>query len=244
MLEIKNLTIEVGEKTILKDINLEIEKGDVSILFGPNGSGKTTLMRAVMGFSGYDLKRGEILYNGRKLNGLSIDERVKLGIGIMYQNPPKVRGVRLSQIAEFLSKDKKKINDLAERLSLTEHLSREVNLDFSGGEMKRSELFQILLQDPDLLFLDEPESGVDIENISIMGRVLNEYLKKEGKSAFVVTHTGYIMDYIPAKEGCVMIDGKLWCVGEPREIFESIRESGYEKCKNCPWLDRKVSGKG
>jgi Fe-S cluster assembly ATP-binding protein len=233
LLEIKNLTVEAAGKTILKDINFEIEKGDKVILFGPNGSGKTTLIKTIMGFSGYKIKSGEIIFNSKKFNGLSTDERVKLGIGIMYQHPPKIRGVKLSQIAGFLSKDKKEIETLSNRLSLSEHLNRDINMDFSGGEMKRSELFQIILQNPDLLLLDEPESGVDLENISIMGDVLDKYLREEGKSALIITHTGYILDYIATKKGCVMIKGKLWCVGNPKEMFKSIREGGYEKCKEC-----------
>jgi Fe-S cluster assembly ATP-binding protein len=233
LLEIKNLTVEAAGKLILKDVNFEIEKGEKAILFGPNGSGKTTLIKTIMGFSGYKIKSGEIIFNGKKFNGLTTDERVKLGIGIMYQHPPKIRGVKLGQVANFLSKDKEKIEDLSAKLSLIDHINRDINLDFSGGEMKRSELFQVVLQDPELLLLDEPESGVDLENISVMGEVLNDYLKTEGKSALIITHTGYILDYIAAKKGCVMIGGELWCVGDPKEMFKSIREGGYEKCKEC-----------
>ena len=186
-----------------------------------------------MGLSGYHIKEGVIRFKGEIINNLSIDERVKRGLGIMYQQPPAIRGVRLYQLAEFLSKDKKIISNLSNRLSLKEHLKREVNLDFSGGEMKRSELFQLILQDPDFLLLDEPESGVDIDNISLMGHVLNDYLKKEGKSALIITHTGYILDYVEAKRGCVMIDGQLWCMGEPKDMFKVIRRFGYEECKVC-----------
>lgn len=233
MLEVRNLSVEIGAKEILKDISLVINKGEIAVLFGPNGSGKSTLLKMIMGLSGYNKTAGEIILKGRKIDGLSTDERVKLGLGIMYQHPPKIRGVKLNQIVSFLSKNQKEIEDLSERLSLKEHLNRDINLGFSGGEMKRSELLQIILQDPDLLLLDEPESGVDLENISIMGDVLNNYLKKENKSALIITHTGYILDYIKAKRGCVMINGKLWCVGSPKEMFESIRKSGYEKCKEC-----------
>ncbi|MCX5702044.1 MAG: ATP-binding cassette domain-containing protein [Candidatus Omnitrophica bacterium] len=233
MLEVRNLSVEIGAKEILKDISLVINKGEIAVLFGPNGSGKSTLLKMIMGLSGYNKTGGEIILKGRKIDGLSTDERVKLGLGIMYQHPPKIRGVKLNQIVSFLSKNQKEIEDLSERLSLKEHLNRDINLGFSGGEMKRSELLQIILQDPDLLLLDEPESGVDLENISIMGDVLNNYLKKENKSALIITHTGYILDYIKAKRGCVMINGKLWCVGSPKEMFESIRKSGYEKCKEC-----------
>ena len=233
MLELNNLTVEADNKTILKDVNLSVDEGEVMVLFGPNGSGKTTLIKTIMGLSGYRIKEGVIRFKREVMNSLSVDERVKKGLGMMYQHPPKIRGVRLYELAKFLSDDKKLVADMAEKLSLKEHLERQINLDFSGGEMKRSELFQLVLQNPDFLLLDEPESGVDIENISLMGRVLDGYLKGKSKSALIITHTGYILDYIEAKRGCVMMDGRLWCVGSPKEMFEVIRKYGYEECKVC-----------
>ena len=233
MLKVENLTVEIGEKDILKDISLEIGKGEVVILFGPNGCGKTTLLKTIMGFSGPKIKSGKITFKDKVLNSLPTEERVKLGIGLMYQHPPKIRGVKLEQMAQYLSRDKEKALELTERLSLQNHLTRDVNVDFSGGEMKRSELFQVILQDPELLLLDEPESGVDIENIGVMGGVLNAYLKEKGKSALIITHTGYILDYVQAKRGCVLLDGQFWCVGDPKEMFQAIKESGYDKCKEC-----------
>jgi Fe-S cluster assembly ATP-binding protein len=233
MLKVQNLTVAIGGKEILKDISLEIGKGEVVILFGPNGCGKTTLLKTIMGFSGPELKSGKITFNDKVLNGLPTEERVKLGMGLMYQHPPKIRGVKLQQLAQYLSKDKEKTSELSAKLTLREHLDRDVNVDFSGGEMKRSELFQVILQDPELLLLDEPESGVDIENIGIMGGVLNEYLREKGKSALIITHTGYILDYVRAERGCVLLDGQFWCVGDPKEMFQAIKESGYDKCKEC-----------
>ncbi|MFA6384025.1 MAG: ATP-binding cassette domain-containing protein [Candidatus Omnitrophota bacterium] len=233
MLEVNNLSVQVGGKTILKDINFNIKKDVPAVLFGPNGSGKSTFLKAIMGFEGYKIAKGDIVFKGQRINDKSIEDRVKMGMGIMYQHPPQIRGVKLAQIAHFLSDDRKHIADLTTRLSLTEHMERDINMGFSGGEMKRSELFQILLQDPDLLLLDEPESGVDLENISIMGKVLNEFLNMPGKSALMITHTGYILDYVRSDNGCVMIEGKLWCVGNPKEMFTSIRKFGYDKCKEC-----------
>ncbi len=233
MLNIKNLTIGIGDKDIIKNVNLSLKEAEVMVLFGPNGSGKSTLIKTVLGFSGYTIKEGEIEFNSKNLKDLSIDQRVKLGIGIMYQHPPKIRGVRLRQLAEFLSNDKDKIDHLAEELSLEDHLDREINLGFSGGEMKRAELFQILLQRPSLLLLDEPESGVDIENISIMGKALDGYLKESKAQAFIITHTGYILDYVDATTSSVMVDGHISCSGHPRKIFKSIQEHGYDKCREC-----------
>jgi len=235
MFKVEELRVRVNGKDVLNDINISIDKGEVLILFGPNGSGKTSLLKTILGFSGYTIERGKILFEGKVLNQLPTEERVKLGIGIMFQHPSKIRGVRLEQIAEFLAGDRGEIEKLADKLSLKDHLNREINLDFSGGEMKRSELFQVLLQKPKLLLLDEPESGVDIENISIMGEVLNQYLKETNASALIITHTGYILDYVDANKAYVLIDGKIWCEGNPREIFESIRKDGYEKCKECEW---------
>jgi Fe-S cluster assembly ATP-binding protein len=233
MLEVKDLCVNIGEVRILENINFSIHDDNPAVLFGPNGSGKSTLLKVIMGFEGYTVTSGEIVFKGKVLNGMSIEERVKMGLGIVYQHPPQIKGVRLSQIAQFFTKDRARIDELAQMLSLTEHLQRDINHGFSGGEMKRSELFQILLQDPDLVLLDEPESGVDLENISIMGRVLNDFLKKPGKFALMITHTGYILDYVQSDNGCVMIDGRLWCVGNPKGMFENIKKFGYEKCKEC-----------
>jgi Fe-S cluster assembly ATP-binding protein len=233
MLEIKKLFVNIGGKPILNGINLSIKKGEVVILFGPNGSGKSTLIKTIAGFSGYSVTGGSITLNGKSVLEIPTEARVRHGLGIMFQHPPVIRGVKLQQVARYLCKDEAKIDDLAGKLSLRGHLARDINFGFSGGEMKRSELFQLMLQNPDMLLLDEPESGVDLENISIMGKVLDKYLKQEGKSALIITHTGYILDYVKATRGCVMIDGRFWCAGDPKEMFRNIRSKGYEHCKVC-----------
>jgi len=235
ILRIENLTVEVASQKILKNINLTIEEEIAMILFGPNGSGKSTLIHTIMGFSGYKIVEGDIFFKGKSIKNLSIDERARLGIGVMFQRPPKIKGVSLKDIAYFLSSQEEKIEELIQHLSLKSLFHRDLNYDFSGGELKRSELFQVILQKPKLLLLDEPESGVDIENISIMGGVLSNYLKEHHVSSLIITHTGYILDYIEAEKGCVMIDGEIVCMGHPHEIFESIKSSGYERCRKCQW---------
>ncbi len=232
-LEVHSLSVGVGDKRILSDIELTIGEGRVFVLFGPNGSGKSTLLKTIMGISGYEILSGKILFEGKVINDLPIDERARLGISMMFQHPPKVRGVKLSQVARMLCKDEKKIQKYVELLNLGYLFDRDLNVDFSGGEMKRAELLQIVLMQPKLILLDEPESGVDIENISIMGKVLDEYLKESGASCFVITHTGYIIEYIEATDGCLMLNGNLYCVGDPHKLFETIRDYGYEKCKEC-----------
>ena len=233
LLEVKNLAVSVAEKQILQGVDLEIAQGQVLVLFGPNGSGKSTLLKTVMGIGGYSVSGGDILFEGQSIVSLPIEERARRGIAIMFQHPPKVRGVKLSQIARMLSDDEALIQKYVDELNLGYLFDRDLNVDFSGGEMKRAELLQILLSKPKLILLDEPESGVDLENISIMGKALNKYLIKEKASCFVISHTGYIIDYINAQRGCLMIDGNLYCVGDPKAMFETIKASGYERCKEC-----------
>ncbi len=234
ILEISKLSVEVEGQTILKNIDLSIKEHSVNILFGPNGSGKSTLIRTIMGFSGYKVVNGDIRFRGKSILALNTDERARAGIGIMFQHPPTIRGVRLAQIAGFLSSQEKRVSQLGRDLNLEPMFSRDINRGLSGGEMKRSELFQLVLQNPFLLLLDEPESGVDIENISLMGKILNEYLKKQRPSCLIITHTGYILDYIEADSGCVMVDGELHCANSsPAEVFRTIKDMGYERCKEC-----------
>lgn len=233
MLEVKNLTVEINNRIILNNLSLSIKQGEVMILFGPNGSGKSTLIKTIMGMTGYTVKAGDIIFDNINITHLPIEKRVSMGMGIMYQHPPKIVGVKLLQLAHFLSSEENIINNYAKILSTENLLHRDINFGFSGGEMKRSELFQLLLQNPSLALLDEPESGVDIENIALMGQTLNTFLRQKNKSALIITHTGYILDYIKAERGCVMIEGNFWCSGDPKEMFESIRKKGYDTCREC-----------
>jgi len=233
MLEIKNLTVKAGAQTILDNLHLKVEENDTVVLFGPNGSGKSTLIKAILGISGFTAAKGDMLFKGISLKKLSISDRVKMGIGVLFQHPPQIHGVKLLQIAEYMEKDNLKIKELAAELKVENFLGRDVNVGFSGGEIKRAELFQVLLQKPKLLLLDEPESGVDIENISVMGNALNRYLLSSKCSCLVITHTGYILEYIKAEKGCVMLNGSICCHSKPEKIFKTIQSYGYEKCKTC-----------
>lgn len=232
LLTIRDLSVYVGGKHILKGLDLSIKRGETAVLFGPNGSGKTTLIKTILGLEGYRIA-GDIIFKGEAINPLSTDERVHRGIGVMFQHPPAIRGVTLRGIARFLCNDEQRITALADELSLAGLLDRDVNLDFSGGEIKRSELFQLLLQDPELLLLDEPESGVDIENVSVMGAAINRFLRNRGKAGLIITHTGYILNYVEAQRGCVMLEQKFWCMRDPKKIFQDIQRQGYEKCVEC-----------
>ena len=143
---VKDLVVEADGKEILKGINLQIRDGEAHVLFGPNGSGKSSLLLAIMGSPKYQVTHGKIYFNGKDITELPTYERAKLGIGLALQHPPQVKGVKLRKLLEFINN--KQIEELAEELQLKEHLERGVNVGFSGGEAKRSELLQLMVQSP------------------------------------------------------------------------------------------------
>jgi Fe-S cluster assembly ATP-binding protein len=243
MLEIENLTVEVGGREILHDLSLNVMTGYTTVLFGPNGSGKSTLLMTIMGFSGYKVKSGRILLNGEDITHMPVNERAKRGIGMMMQRPPNLTGVRLKDLVRVTGKGKVDPEVLAKDLNMTPFLERDVNVGFSGGEIKRSEILQLEAQDPCLLLLDEPESGVDLVSIEKLGQKVHDLLQgpshcagwrqKSGKAALIITHTGQILDYVEADRGYVMCEGTVACSGNPRELLAEIRKMGYNECIRC-----------
>ena len=242
MLEIKQLSVTVEGREILQDVNMSIRIGETHVLFGPNGSGKTTLLMAIMGFPKYQVTKGDIIFKGKDITRLPLDERARLGMGMSFQRPPVVRGVKTRDMVRASlggREDVVTIDRLAERTNLAEFLDREINYGFSGGEIKRSELMQLLAQKPVLTLLDEPESGVDLENIALIGELINGLLEKDcpirdrNCMGLIITHTGHILDYVNARTGYVMLDGRIGCEGDPHEILATIKEKGYGECVKC-----------
>jgi len=249
MLEIKDLAVDVIGKRIINDLNLHIGEGEVHALLGPNGSGKTSLTLALLGFPGYEIAEGEIVFKGKEITGLPTNERVKKGIGISFQHPPEIRGVKLVdmlRICAGLKEEgaeeeeaglKEEMKRAAERLKIpAEFMDRDVNLGFSGGEVKKSEILQLLLQNPDFMIFDEPDSGVDVENVELIGKMMSKMLQRDKKpserrkSALIITHTGFIFNYVKADRAHVLLNGKLACSGIPDEIIGHIMREGFEGC--------------
>jgi len=242
MLELKGLSVTIENREILHDINLTIGQGETHVLFGPNGSGKTTLLMAIMGFPRYQITRGSIIFKGKDITSAPLDERARLGIGMSFQRPPVVRGVKTQDMVSASLGDRgdeATITTLAERANMTGLLDRDINYGFSGGEIKRSELMQLQAQRPELTLLDEPESGVDLVNIVLIGELINELLEKgchireRRCMGLIITHTGHILNYVNARTGYVMVNGRISCGGDPHEILATIKEKGYEECVRC-----------
>ncbi|PXF50386.1 MAG: ABC transporter ATP-binding protein [Candidatus Methanophagaceae archaeon] len=242
MLEIKNLTVQVGCREILRDLSLNIERGEVHVLFGPNGCGKTTLLMTLLGFPNYKVTRGSVRLKGVEITTLPTNERVRLGLGMSFQHPPEIRGVKLGEMVNIaLGRKEGEIDSevvgLARRLNISvAFLNRDVNLGFSGGEVKRSEILQLLAQSPDFIMFDEPDSGVDIENIELIGEVMRELLdrnkmpSRREKAGLIITHSGSIMRHLNADRAHVMLDGRIACSGMPDEITRNVMANGFERC--------------
>jgi Fe-S cluster assembly ATP-binding protein len=239
MLEIEDLWVSIDDREVLRGINLKIPPGETHILFGKNGSGKSTLLMAIMGFARYQVRAGRIYFQGEDITHLPTHERARRGLGLAFQRPPTIRGVKTGDILAACAKGRISPQVLAEFYHFTPFLEREINYGFSGGEIKRSELLQLLAQDPLMVLLDEPESGVDLENLQVVGEIIGKLLQKERrhqhreKSGLIITHTGFIMDYVNADSGYIMLDGTLLCRGNPRDLLQDIKKFGYEECIRC-----------
>ncbi|MCP1662646.1 MAG: ABC transporter ATP-binding protein [Methanocalculus sp. MSAO_Arc1] len=243
MLEIEDLHVEVEGREVLHDINLTIREGETHVLMGPNGSGKTTLLRAIMGFGTSKVTEGSIFFKEQDITRIPIHERAKLGIGLLFQRPPTISGLKLGKLLSVTSKgDADRVDTYARRMNMDTFLERDINKGFSGGEIKRSEVLQLMIQQPDFVMLDEPESGVDLENMALLGDTVaglvekDRHIIKRKKSGLIITHTGYILDYIDADIGHVMCDGTFKCHGNPREILKMIQSKGYKECIECQRL--------
>jgi Fe-S cluster assembly ATP-binding protein len=244
MLEVQDLSVDVGKRPVLRDVNLKVLKGEAMALFGPNGSGKTSLLHTIIGIPGYTVLSGRILLKGEDVTGMTVDQRARLGMGLAFQRPPAVRGVKLAELARTLrdkraEADDEELDSHIRKLRLEGFEDRDVNLGFSGGEIKRSELLQLLAQAPDLILLDEPDSGVDLDSIRIVGEIVNLLLEKEKplprreRAGLIITHAGHILDHVNVDIAYVMVEGKIRCKGNPRDLLEDISSRGYEECVRC-----------
>lgn len=243
MLQIEDLCVEVAGRPLLKNVTLAVERGETTILFGPNGAGKSALLSTIMGFSNFKVTSGKIFFKGKEITDAPINERAKMGIGIMSQRPPNITGVKLRDLLE--SEARRELPDLEETASaidMKRFLDRDINVGFSGGEIKRSELLQLSIQSPDFYLLDEPESGVDPVNMAQVGNMIRNLIcnKKacapndpDRKSALVITHTGEILDYLAADKAYILCDGKVMCSGNPTRLLDEIKTQGYDECIRC-----------
>ncbi|GAA0306148.1 ABC transporter ATP-binding protein [Rhodovulum strictum] len=231
MLEIEDLCVEVAGKPVLDGITLHLPPGELHVLLGPNGSGKSSLLASILGLPPYRITRGAIRLDGVALTDLPLQARARLGIGMAFQRPPGLDGVSVSAFAEALGAGETLAREAA-ALDLTDFVRRDMNVGFSGGEIKRWEILKLFLQDPRLMLFDEPESGVDLEHVIAIGQAIRRIVRSPDRqdrprAGLVITHTGLILRHVAADRAHIVRDGRLIHSGDPQTLFTHIQTNGY-----------------
>ncbi|HEX8834865.1 MAG TPA: Fe-S cluster assembly ATPase SufC [Abditibacteriaceae bacterium] len=251
MLEIKNLHANVEGKEILRGINLSVKAGEVHAIMGPNGSGKSTLASVLAGREEYDVTEGEVDFDGKDLLDMAPEERAREGVFLAFQYPVEIPGVNNTYFLKAALNAVRKHNGLEEldagqflrlvkeKVKIVEMdnslLQRPVNEGFSGGEKKRSEIFQMALLEPKLAILDETDSGLDIDALRIVANGVNT-LKSENNAVVVVTHYQRLLDYIVPDYVHVLYQGRIVKSGG-KELALELEEKGYD------WVKAEVEAK-
>lgn len=238
LLSIKNLSVTIDEKEILKGLNLNIGHGEIHIIMGPNGAGKSTLAYTLIGHPKYEVTEGDIELDGESINDLSVDKRAKAGMFLSFQYPEEIPGVT---VEEFLRTAKtsisgekqgivsfrKLLKDKMEQLDMKEEYAlRYLNVGFSGGEKKKNEILQMSILEPKLAILDETDSGLDVDAIRVVAEGVKS-LKDGSRSILVITHYNKLLDYLEPDYIHILIDGKIVKTGG-MELAKEIDERGYE----------------
>ncbi len=245
MLSIKNLHASIGDKEILKGINLEVKAGEIHAIMGPNGAGKSTLASIIAGNENYEVTEGEISLDGEDLSDLAPEERAHKGVFLSFQYPVEIPGVSVTNFMRTAINETRKANKLEEmpanemlkfireKSELLEidrkFLSRSLNEGFSGGEKKRNEIFQMAMLEPKLAILDETDSGLDIDALRIVANGVNK-LKSDKNAIVVITHYQRLLDYIVPDFVHVLYNGKIVKSGG-KELAHELEEKGYDWIK-------------
>ena len=242
LLDIRGLRASIGDKEILKGIDLTIRKGEVHAVMGPNGAGKSTLSAVLVGRPDYTVTEGTVTFLGRDLLAMSPEERSWAGIFLSFQYPIEIPGVTITNFMKAAVNARRKAQGLEElkpaefirlmkeRMAMVqmkgEFAKREVNVGFSGGEKKRNEIFQMAMLDPMLSILDETDSGLDVDALRIVADGVNA-LRTPEKSAIVITHYQRLLEYIVPDVVHVLKDGRIVKTAG-RELVDIIDRNGYD----------------
>lgn len=240
MLTINNLNVYVDNKHILKDLNLEINRGEMALIMGPNGSGKSTLCQAIMGNPFYRVT-GKIIFEGTDITNIPTHERAKKGIFLGFQEPMALEGLSVFTFlktsyfeSKGIEENTKTLHEFYDRvldklkiLGLDEDfLDKEINVQMSTGEKKKSELLQMLVLEPKLIIFDEIDTGLDVDSIKLLGRVLNT-MNDGSRSFLIITHYARFVDYTRVDKTFVLLDGKILLKGD-KSLAQKIEREGYQ----------------
>ena len=245
LLQIKNLHAGINGKEILRGVDLEVDKGEVHAIMGPNGTGKSTLASVIAGREAFEVTSGEILYQGKNLQKLSVEERAREGIFLGFQYPVEIPGVSITNFMRTAVNEIRKYKGLdalpggefiklmEERKKLVEITSnltnRSVNEGFSGGEKKKNEIFQMAMLEPLLAILDETDSGLDIDALRIVANGVNK-LRRADNAFLVITHYQRLLEYIVPDFVHVLYEGRIVKSGG-KELAIELEDRGYDWIK-------------
>ncbi len=239
LLHVSNLTASVDEKTILHQVDLDVKPGETHVLMGPNGAGKSTLGHLIMGDPVYTVNEGSIVFDGQDITELSCDKRSRAGLFLSFQAPVEIPGVPLSSFLratiagrpglEMKGKEfRRRVKELAAELDMdTAYLNRELGVGFSGGEKKKVEMLQLLLLQPKLAILDETDSGLDVDALSVVSRGMDAYRRSCDGSMIIITHNTRILEHLDVDRVHVMVRGRI-VREDDASLIPWIDEHGFE----------------
>ncbi len=241
LLDIQDLHVNVGEKEILKGLNLTINKGEVHVIMGPNGAGKSTLANVILNNPEYTKTKGKVEFEGKNINNLSTDKIAKKGVFMSFQSPQEIPGISTLNFLKVAKNKvegkpvkvfefKKDVEKYMEELNMNPKLiSRNLNVGFSGGEKKKNEILQMLALNPKLAILDETDSGLDVDAVKTVSKGINMY-KSDENAVLIITHNMRILNSLKVNYVHVLIDGKIVTTGTDKLIKE-IEQNGFAKFK-------------
>lgn len=243
LLDVQNISVSVEEKQVLKNLSLQINPGETHVLMGPNGAGKSTLGNTLMGNPVYSLKEGKILFDGKDLTDEKTDVRAKAGMFLSFQNPLEVPGISLETFIRSSLQQKtgervklfqfqKEMKACMELLNMApEYSSRDLNVGFSGGERKKSEILQLLMLKPKLAILDETDSGLDVDAVRTVSKGIEEYQKKQNGALLIITHSTRILESLHVDYTHILVKGTIVKTGDG-SLVQEINENGFDKYIN------------
>lgn len=238
LLYIKNLKVNAHDKEILHGLDLTVGRGETHVIMGPNGAGKSTLGNALMGNPAYEVTDGEIIFDGKPLLDLVVNERAKAGLFMSFQNPLEVPGVSLRNFIRSAKEQRtgkrvrtwdfiKSMNSALEILQMDpDYADRDLNVGFSGGEKKKAEILQLLLLEPTLAILDETDSGLDVDAVRTVSAGIEEFQKRSDSSLIIITHSTGILSSLHVDRTHILVDGKIVADGDA-SLVEEINANGF-----------------
>lgn len=240
LLDVQNISVRVEEKQVLSNVNLQIQSGETHVLLGPNGAGKSTLGNAIMGNPVYTLTGGKIIFDGQDITEEKTDKRAKAGLFLSFQNPLEVPGISLETFIRSaiqqrtgervkLFQFQKELKANMELLNMdASYAGRDLNVGFSGGERKKSEILQLLMLKPKLAILDETDSGLDVDAVRTVSKGIEEYQKRHNGALLIITHSTRILESLNVDYTHILVKGTVVKTGDG-SLVQKINENGFDE---------------